>query len=158
MQILLLIFAFLLTPIILLLFFVQSRNFIFKISSIGVLLLFSIFITIGFKHLFAGVIVFLTLLILQQFFYFKHRKRVRENSVTPYLYGEIISKKDNLDIDFMISLAPFFLIKKIPIFIKVSKRKHKINMKETLTSILNHGRGTTVDIEAKEIKINFKIS
>ena len=149
--------SFLLTPVVILLYMVQSNHYIFKICAIFILLLFSSCLALIYGNITVGLVSFFILFVLQQLVYFWRNKNIQSNEGTKYVYGEIISKEDNLAFDLIISLVPLYIIRNIPFQIKIEKSNFKLNINDFADALLKHGKDTSIDVDSKDAFIKFRI-
>ncbi|MCP4133764.1 MAG: hypothetical protein GY754_22540 [bacterium] len=152
--------SFVFTPIILLLFCVQSKHFGFKIGSVLLLALYALCLAVSYGNSTAGVVSFIILLLLQLVIYYRRNEKVKSDSGRKYVFGKIMSKEDNVDFDFILSLVPLYMIKNMPfqMKVKIKKTNLKLNIKDFADALLEHGKDTSIDVNSKDAVIRFRIA
>ena len=159
LQVILGILALILTPVVLLMFFIQSRHFLYRAGTMVLLLGYSYCLMFSYGSAYAGIYVFLVLFVLQQIVYFKRRQNIDSNMGRKYVLGQVITQKKNFSLDFIISLLPLYFIKSLPFSLVIRPKENdmEIRLKEIIQIILEHGADTTVDIDAKDVNVRFRM-
>jgi hypothetical protein len=76
-----------------------------------------------------------------------------------YVFGQVIARKKNLSLDFIISLLPLYLIKSLPFSLVIRPKENdmEIKVKEMIQIILEYGVDTTVDIDATDANVRLRM-
>jgi len=159
LQALLGILALIVTPVVLLLFFIQSRHFLFRAGTMVLLLGYSYCLMFSYGNAYAGINVFLVLFVLQQIVYVKRQQNIDSNMGRKYVFGQVMARKKNFSLDFIISLLPLYFIKSLPFSLVIRPKENdmEIKVKEIIQIILEHGVDTTVDIDAKDANVSLRM-
>lgn len=153
------ILAFVLTPVVLIIFIIQSKHFLYQAGTALLLFVYSFCLMFSYGNVYACMYVFLILFILQQIVYVLRQQNINSNTGRKYVFGQVIMRKGNFSFDFIISLLPLYFIKNLPfsMVIRPKERNMEIPVKEIIRLILEYGAGTSVDIDIKVANIRFRM-
>ena len=159
LQMILGILALIVTPVVLLMFFIQSRHFLFRAGTMVLLLGYSYCLMFSYGNAYAGIYVFLLLFVLQQIVYAKRQQNIDSNMGRKYVFGQVMAREKNFSLDFIISLLPLYFIKSLPFSLVIRPKENdmEIKVKEIIQIILEHGVDTTVDIDAKDANVRLRM-
>ncbi len=159
LQVILGILALILTPLVLLMFFIQSRHFLFRAGTMVLLLGYSCCLMFSYGNTYVGIYVFLLLFVLHQIVYVKRQQNIDSNVGRKYVLGQVMAPEKNFSLDFTISLLPLYFIKSLPfsLVIRPKESDMEIKVKEIIQIILEHGADTTVDIDAKDANVRLRM-
>jgi len=151
--------AVLLTPIVLIIFFIQSRNFPYQAGTALLLLGYSFCLMFSYGNTQAGLYVFLILFILQQIVYALRQQNINAAPGRKYVLGQIIIRESSIAFDFIVSLLPLYFIKNLPfsLIIRPGKTDMEIRLKEIIQIILEHGADTSIDFDTKDAVFKFRM-
>lgn len=153
------ILAFILTPVVLLLFFIQSNHFLYRVGTAVLLLGYSYCLMFIVENTYAWIYVFLILFGLQQIVYVKRQQNIDSNKSRKYVFGHVITRKNNFSLDFIISVLPLYFIKSLPfsLIIRPKENDLEIRLKEIIQIILEYGMDTSVDVDTKDANVTFRM-
>jgi hypothetical protein len=153
------ILAFVLTPVVLIIFFIQSKHFFYQAGTTLLLIAYSFCLMFSYGNVYMSIYVFLILFILQQIVYVLRWQNINFKRKVKYVFGQVITRKKKISFDFIISLLPFYFIKNLTfsMVIRSKERNMEIRLKETIRLILEYGAGTSVDINIKDTNIRFRM-
>lgn len=152
--------AFALSPVVILLFFVQSKHIVYYLGTTVVFLLFCIFTGISYQNLFAGMVLLALLCIIQYLIYQRRQDKLSNGKLKNYITGYVDAKNNTFKMDFIVSLFIIKLVTYIPfpIRIKVGKNQStEVDIRDIVKTFFENGKDTSIDVDSKDAVVNFKI-
>ena len=152
--------GFLVTPVLLLLFFIQSRHILYTLGTALIFTGFGYLVTFSYGNAFFGVYLAVSLLVIQQLIYSRRTQAVRLGTKKRYIYGDVVGVTNSFNIKFIISLSPFYFIKNLPFGIRfrLGESKEKIDLREIMGLLLQLGKGISIHVDGKDAKVNIEVA
>ena len=159
LTILFIILSLVLTPVLLLLFSVQSNHILYKLAGFLFILLYSGCILLSHGHHGVGLLIFGILIFLWQLTIYIRTQRASAYSTKKYIIGDIQFKSKLSPIKILISLWPLYFIRHLPFPITINKKnkKLKLNLQKLISQILELGSEMNLDAKVKDLAVHFKV-